>query len=319
MATSAHRGTGVAEPTSRRRPAGLAAAATLGAGLGCVAYGTVIERRWYRVRRLVLAGALRRPGRLTVLHLSDIHLLPGQTHRTELLAALADEDHDLVVVTGDLLGAPAMEDAAVAALAPLTGPDRPGLVVLGSNDLYGPVLKSPFSYFTRPERRTHGVRLDTDRLVAGLAAHGYLTLRNAAARVSTRAGVVAVGGIDDPHLDTTVLPSPTTVFPAARSESGADAEVLRLGLVHAPYTAALDVLVAAGHDVLLAGHTHGGQVRLPGIGALVGNCDLPLDQVRGPSRYGDAWLHVSPGLGHSRYAPFRFACRPEATLLTLVA
>jgi predicted MPP superfamily phosphohydrolase len=93
--------------------------------------------------------------------------------------------------------------------------------------------------------------------------------------------------------------------------------VLNLGLVHAPYLRALDALTTAGHDLLLAGHTHGGQVRIPGFGAVVANCDLPLDQARGESRYRDAWLHVSPGLGHSKYTPFRVACRPEATLLEL--
>ena len=92
-----------------------------------------------------------------------------------------------------------------------------------------------------------------------------------------------------------------------------------LGLVHAPYTAALDLLVAAGADVLLAGHTHGGQVRLPGIGALTANCDLPRDQARGLSRWRNRWLHVTPGLGQSCYAPYRFCCRPEASVLHLSA
>ena len=109
-----------------------------------------------------------------------------------------------------------------------------------------------------------------------------------------------------------MLPDPAALRPRA------DDAVLHLGLVHAPYTAALDLLVDTDHDLLMSGHTHGGQVRFPPIGAVVANCDLPLDQVRGASRYRDRWLHVSPGLGHSRYAPFRFACRPEATVLTLL-
>jgi uncharacterized protein len=281
------------------------------AGAGCVAYGSLIERRWYRLRRVQLPGALRRPGRLTILHVSDLHQLPGQDHRIRFLASLAHLDHDLVVASGDLLGAPDMEDVAAAALAPLTSRSRPGLVVLGSNDLYGPVIKSPFSYFTRPDRRTFGVRLDTDRLVSRLASYGYETLIDRTASVSTAAGTVSVAGLHDPHLPSTVLPAVDAVRPDD------DDAILRLGLVHAPYLAALDLLVAAEHEVLLAGHTHGGQVRLPGVGALVANCDIPLDQARGLSRYRDRWLHVSPGLGHASAAPFRFACRPEATLLEL--
>jgi uncharacterized protein len=282
-----------------------------GSGFACVAYGTFVERRWYRLRRLTIRGVLRRPGTLTILQVADLHLLPGQADRVAFLASLAGLGHDLAVASGDLLGAPHMEEATADALAPLTAEGQPGLAVLGSNDLYAPVRKSPFGYFTHPTRRTFGVPLDTDRLVARLAQHGYETVVDATTTVSTPLGEVAVGGLHDPHVPWTRLPDPEVVAPPIRDA------VLNLGLVHAPYLAALDLLVDAGHDLLLAGHTHGGQVRLPGIGALTANCDLPLDQARGLSTHRGRPLHVSPGLGHSRYAPYRFACRPEATLLEL--
>lgn len=281
------------------------------AGAACVAYGTVIERRWYRLTRLELPGVLRRPGRLTLLHVSDLHLLPGQDHRVRFLASLGDLHHDVVVATGDLLGAPDMEVEAADALAPLTGRGQPGLVVLGSNDRYGPTMKPPWVYLTDPDHRSPGEPLDTDRLVTALGRVGYRTLADATTTVDTPAGRVAVGGLDDPHLEPDAIAPPASVTPQD------DGAVLSLGLVHAPYLAALDALVDAGHDLLLAGHTHGGQVRLPGLGALVANCDLPLSQARGRSAHRGVPLHVSAGLGHSRYAPFRFACRPEATLLEL--
>lgn len=285
-------------------------------GLSCVAYGTLIERRWYRLRHLALPGALRQPartadGRLRILHVSDLHLVPGQDHRVRFLGSLSRLDHDLVVATGDLLGATDAEDVTADALAPLTSGGRPGLVVLGSNDVFAPVPKSPMVYFRAPTRGVHGQRLDTARLETRLARYGYRTLHGEAQVLDLPAGRIGVAGFDDPHLPTTVLPPVGDITPADGDT------VVHLGLVHAPYLAALDVLVQAGHDVLLAGHTHGGQVRLPGLGALVANCDLPLDQARGESRYRGRWLHVSPGLGHNRYAPFRFACRPEATLLEL--
>jgi hypothetical protein len=94
---------------------------------------------------------------------------------------------------------------------------------------------------------------------------------------------------------------------------------LALAVTHAPYLRVLDPMAADGADLIVAGHTHGGQLRVPGYGALVTNCDLDTQRARGLSSHGDSALHVSAGLGTSPYAPFRFACPPEATLLTLVA
>lgn len=292
-------------------------AAVLTAGLGCIAYGTLVERRWYRLRRVQVTGLRSDRGAATtaaplrILHVSDIHLNPPQEHRTRFLARVAEEDVDLVVATGDLIGAAGAENAVGEALAPLTADGTPGLLVLGSNDLFAPVPKNPLRYLTDPDDRVRGQPLDTARMVAGLEAHGWRLLRNEPARVTTAAGPVAVAAIDDPHLQETVLP------PVADIRPDTDGAVLRLGVVHAPYTAALDRLVDAGAELLLAGHTHGGQVRLPGVGALVNNCDLPLSQSRGLSTWRGARLHVSPGLGHGRFAPFRFACRPEATILEI--
>jgi len=288
--------------------AGLVAGAALGAY-------SMFEARWYRLRTLVLPDVLRRPGAtMRVLHVSDVHLAHGQDHRVRFLRSLAELEADLIVITGDLLGDVGIEDDAADAVAGLTGPGRPGLFVLGSNDLYGPLIKSPHRYFSQHRRAIHGDPLEFDRLTERLAGHGYTTVRNEAVAIETRAGDVAVGGIDDPHLEVTVIPEPDVLTPDA---AGLGDAILNLGLVHAPYLAALDALTSAGHDLLLAGHTHGGQVRIPGVGALVANCDLPLDQARGESRYRDRWLHVSPGIGHSKYTPFRVGCRPEATLLEL--
>ena len=106
----------------------------------------------------------------------------------------------------------------------------------------------------------------------------------------------------------------------------ADADV-RLGVAHAPYLRVLDQFAADGYDAILAGHTHGGQVCLPGVGALTTNCDLEPARAKGLHRHpadsrpgdpGSSWLHVSAGIGTSPYARIRVACRPEATLLTLV-
>jgi len=76
-------------------------------------------------------------------------------------------------------------------------------------------------------------------------------------------------------------------------------------------------LAALGYNLMVFGHTHGGQVRMPFVGALVTNSHVPRRMASGLVRLGDAYAHISPGLGTSKYAPFRFLCRPEATLLEL--
>ena len=95
---------------------------------------------------------------------------------------------------------------------------------------------------------------------------------------------------------------------------------LKLGLTHSPEPRVLDAFAGDGYDLVLAGHTHGGQLRLPGYGAIVTNCGLDRSRARGASRWGSHMrLHVSAGLGTSPFAPARFCCPPEASLLTLVA
>jgi uncharacterized protein len=276
------------------------------AGAACVAYGVLIERHWYRLRHETVPAL--KPGQppCTVLHLSDFHLLANDTRRQRFLAELAEVPADLVVVTGDILGEPSALDAALKSLSRFH-PSFGSVAVLGSNDYYAPQPKNYLSYFRRRRRR----RLPRghnpwQELVEGLEGMGWLVLGNRRGRL----GDLELAGMSDPHirLDDLTVPVP----------ADGHASRLRIGVVHSPYQRSLNAFERSGYQLVLAGHTHGGQVRLPGVGALVTNCDLPREQVRGLSRWGSSWLHVSAGLGTSKYAPFRFACRPEATLLTLV-
>jgi uncharacterized protein len=290
------------------RAAGLVGGAVAAAGVACVAYGVLVERDWYRLRRETVPAL--EPGRppLTVLHLSDLHLTLADGRRVEFLRRLAEEPADLVVLTGDMLGEPESLDPVLDALDRF----RPALgacAVLGSNDYFAPKFHNWLGYFRGPSsrrRRPVTRRNPWRELVAGLEDLGWVVLSNRRGRV----GDVELAGMDDPHIR---RDDPWVAVPP-----GGDPARLRVGVVHSPYRRALDAFERNGYPLLLAGHTHGGQVRLPGVGALVTNCDLPRTRVRGLSRWGDSWLHVSAGLGTSKYAPFRFACRPEASLLTVV-
>jgi uncharacterized protein len=285
----------------------LLAGAVAAAGVACVGYGVLVERDWYRLRRQRVEAL--EPGQppLTVLHLSDLHLTAADRRRMAFLERLAGEPVDLVVLTGDMLGEP----DALGPVLDVLGRFRPRLgavAVLGSNDYWAPRFRNPLSYFLGPSsrRRRSSGRNPWRELIEGLRARGWTVLSNDRGRLDD----IELAGMDDPHIR---RDDPAVAVPPNGQVR------LRLGVVHSPYRRALDAFAGNGYDLVLAGHTHGGQVRLPGVGALVTNCDLPREQVRGLSRWGSSWLHVSAGLGTSKYAPFRFACRPEASLLTVVS
>lgn len=280
--------------------------------VGGLAWG-LVERRWFVLRHATVP-VLRDAGTppLRVLHLSDLHLSPDDRRMAAFVRRALVHGPDLIVVTGDILGHPDAIDDAVELLASIGG-DRPAVAVLGSNDQHGPTLRNPLRYLWGPSRRHPGVRLDTERMVVGLKEAGWQVLRNERVTIPTAAGDLDVVGLDDPHIG---ADSPEQVDWTPRAEP----YPLRLGVVHSPYVNVLRQFSDNAIDLTLAGHTHGGQVRVPGFGALVDNCDLPLRMARGASRFDEhMWLHVSAGLGTSRYAPVRFACRPEASILDLVA
>jgi predicted MPP superfamily phosphohydrolase len=252
---------------------------------------------------------------IKVLHLSDIHMMPRQKKKQGWLRSLAALEPDLVVNTGDNLSHP---DSVAVVLETLENHLQvPGVFVLGSNDYWGPVLKSPLRYFLPLDRLNldAGPALPWRELRDGFVAAGWVDLTNTRAEVKVGNRVIAFAGVDDPHLRYDSLASV-----AGRADPLAD---LRIGVTHAPYLRVLDAYTRDGYDLVFAGHTHGGQVRVPGYGALVTNCDLEPARSRGLSRHslGDrtSWLHVSAGCGTSPYAPYRFACYPEASLVTLKA
>jgi len=274
------------------------------AGLVCVAYGVLVERRWFRLvrRRLDILPA-EAPRRITLLHLSDLHLVRGDRAEARFLARLPRAD--LTVITGDLLGEPdAVEDVA-RALRPIRG--RLGSwFVLGSNDHFVPRPLNYLAYFRRRRRARRGVRGRAPELVARLEADGWRHLGNVRFQADLDGFPVEVVGLDDAHIGRHDL----------RVAARGAPDRLGIALTHSPDAA--PELAALGWDLIVAGHTHGGQVRLPLVGALVTNSHLPRRLASGLFRLGPSVVHVSPGLGTSRYAPFRFLCRPEATLLELV-
>lgn len=287
----------------RTRTAVGAAALVGAAGLAYARW----EATSYRLRRLDVAMLPPDHDPLRVLHLSDLHMTPARHRLCDWVGQLAELRPDLVIVTGDIISDHDAVPLIMEALQPLF--DTPGAFVLGSNDYYAPTAINPLKYFKGPSD------LDPDReqlpwpeLVQGLASAGWAHLGNARATVHTSVGNIALRGVDDPHIDRddyAMVAGPV--------------DGVTFGVAHAPYRRVLEAMSTDGVDLILAGHTHGGQVRFPGVGALVTNCDLDRARARGLSSFGTSRLHVSAGLGTNPYAPIRFACPPEATLLTLTA
>jgi uncharacterized protein len=306
---------------TRRKGAGVGVAlgAAAGSAVGGLAYAWW-EARWFTVRHVTVP--VLEPGApdLRVLHLTDFHLTPYQHRKRDFIASLAELEPDLVVNTGDNLAHVDAVEPLLESLGALT--ERPGVFVLGSNDYFSPVPKNPARYLMPDDGRrvTYTPQLPWRDLVERFTRVGWVGLGNRRATIEVGGLRLAFAGVDDPHLHYDDLH-------AIDGPADADAD-LRLGVTHAPYLRVLDRFAAGGYDLVLAGHTHGGQLRLPGVGALVSNCDLDPARARGlhrhPRRSADgaprsSWLHVSAGVGTSPYAAVRFCCRPEVTVLTLTS
>lgn len=307
--------------TSTTRAAATALGLIAAAGAGAVAYGTFVERKQYTLRTATIEVLPPGADDIRVLHLSDLHMAPWQADKQEWIRGLVRLHPHLIVNTGDNLG---HRDGLVgirSALDVFAG--VPGVYVNGSNDYFGPVFKNPMRYFMGPSKHTGKVeQLDTAALESYFDSLGWKNLNNRAATTEVNGTIVDFFGVDDPHRHFDRLDR----IPGALDELREDDDRgprLVVGVAHAPYQYVLNSFVTHGAEVIFAGHTHGGQVCIPGYGAVVTNCDIPRSQVKGLSlwRHGfhSAFLNISAGLGTSIYAPFRFACKPEATLLTLRA
>ncbi|MGX2996378.1 metallophosphoesterase [Streptomyces sp. JNUCC 64] len=301
-------------------PLGIAAAGAAG-----LLYSAGFEARSYRLRRVTVPVLPRGMSPLRVLQVSDIHMVSGQRKKQRWLRSLAGLRPDFVINTGDNLSDPEGVPEVLDALGPLM--EFPGAYVFGSNDYYGPKLRNPARYLIEKTRGKHGLNGNPpavgvihnpwEGLRDAFDTAGWLNLTNTRGTLKLPIGQgveIGLTGLDDPHIkrdryaEVAGGPDPSADF--------------SMGVVHAPYLRTLDAFTEEGYPLVLAGHTHGGQLCVPFHGALVTNCDLDTDRVKGLSTHTaggrTAHLHVSAGCGTNRYTPVRFACPPEVSLLTLV-
>ncbi|WP_087129570.1 metallophosphoesterase [Microbacterium esteraromaticum] len=287
-------------------------------GVASAVWGIGIERYLFTVRKVTAAALAPGSAPIRVLHVSDAHMAPWQHRKQNWLASLAELEPDLIVNTGDNLGHRDGFTGIRRAFTPLAG--IPGVYVHGSNDVQAPAPRNPLKYFTGPSKHHHEPELlDTDAMDSFFTDElGWAALNNSAARLDVAGNSIDFFGVDDAHRDWDEFDK---LPPAIDALGAAPMQSTRIGVTHAPYQRVLNGFIDLGADAIFGGHTHGGQVCLPGYGTLVANCDIPLKQAKGLSTWSHRGrtvpLNVSAGCGHSIYAPVRFACRPEATLLTL--
>lgn len=292
----------------------LTRAVGVAAAVGATGFGWgLLEAQLFCVRRF--QTPLLPPGAepIRVLHLSDIHLLPRQHRKLAWLRSLAELKPDLIVNTGDNI-------SSASALAPLRDTfaafgATPGVFVFGSNDYREPKFRIPVRYLRGSTQHAESCSprtLPWRELGADFEKLGWLDLNHHRGRIEIKGSSLEFRGTDDAHLeldDYSIVAGPP------------EEATLNIGVTHAPYLRLLDAMTADRMDLILAGHTHGGQVCIPGKGAIVTNCDIDPARAKGLSSHTfdghTAALEVSAGCGSSPFAPYRFACRPEATLLTL--
>lgn len=275
------------------------------AGAAAFAYG-LYEPYRYHLRTADVSVAWEGPP-LEVLHLSDTHLAPGDRKLQTFLRSLPERlrrTPDLVLATGDMIEGDEAIDPLIEALAGVDG--RLGrFYVLGSHDYYVSSGPAYTKYFSGNKTMRAAAPTNSARLEQRLQDKGWVSLANRTEIVADDGRTIRLSGVDDPYLNRHT----TDHIERRRGEN------LAIALAHAPDVVSEWAL--NGFDLVLAGHTHGGQVRIPGVGAVVTNCSLPAGLAVGLHPIGRTWLHVSPGLGTGRYAPIRFLTRPEATLLRL--
>jgi uncharacterized protein len=303
---------------------GLAAIALSGAAVA--AESLWLEPRRLQQRRLTVpfAGLPPEWDGLTILHLSDFHYVPRdrwlRARLTDLAAHTAADPPDLIALTGDFVEW--NEDAA--AIAPLLGalPARLGrFAVLGNHD-YGNAVDPPdrerhslvnafselvgrplIQYQERPARPNGNC---VGGIIRALECAGITVLRNQAVPLADRLPPFWIGGVDEPHQHRA---DPAAVF------AGIPPGDPVLLLAHSPDV--LECPLPRSPGLTLAGHTHGGQVRLPFLPPLVTHTRVPLPAYRGLIATANGPMYISSGMGAS--VPLRCRCPPEVTRLVLRA
>jgi len=285
------------------------------------AWMAVAEPRLFRVWRVVVPRRTRRsPGcpsvlaqrlpPLTILHISDTHFGAGNGAKLRFLRRVAQEPYDLAALTGDLIDTPKGLRECME-LAEMLRPRLGCFAVLGGHDYFRNVhLRHRYLALRTgapPEnaRRPNPVQ----QLREGLARRGVNVLEDENRLIRCPGGEeLAIVGLRDAFV---FRPDYEAAW------RGVPPGTPTIVLAHSPDV--LEEVVRRGADLAFFGHTHGGQVRLPVLGAIVTRSAIGRRRARGVFQEGGTVFCLNNGVGAGRATGFRLLCRPEVTLMRLAS
>ena len=263
-----------------------------------------IEPHWPHLRRISVRIQKSLPGPLTILHLSDLHFTKNHFHLNRFFNRLAKLEPDLVLVTGDFMDSTEGIPFCIANLRKLK-PRKGIYAVFGNHDYRSyPPLGVWRHLFTNQDSFTWRPESELTQLKEALAQVGVKVLFNQSVTLPLAKGSeLVLVGLDDPVSGRSDID---------RAFSGIRNGALRIAMTHSPMT--FPSLSEHGVDLAFAGHTHGGQIRIPGMGPLAVLRSRVSPIIDSTSEYGFHGI-VSRGMGAQPIVRMRLFCRPEAVLI----
>jgi predicted MPP superfamily phosphohydrolase len=268
-------------------------------------YSVLIEPRLLRIRRFKIQLKKPLPRPITILHLSDIHFCGRQKYKERWFRKLRLLSPDLIFITGDIID----NDGGIEQAADLLGalPAKFGkFAILGNHDYFDYHIWDNLKYHLfkiKWPQHPNNVELFKKKL-----EEKKITVLVNQSHAFTAEGVrFVVGGTDDPV---------TQQVDFEKTLKETNAQSINLVMTHL-----LDSILMLSFpnpiDAVFAGHTHGGQVRLPGLGPVVCETEFPKKYIEGLHEHHGTPVCVSQGMGASRTQVFRLFCPPEAVWIEL--
>lgn len=281
---------------------------------------------------------------LTFLHLSDFHLRKNSKGKKlfKFVRSLNKLNVDFILITGDLTENDKNIEYLISMLSPLKA-KYGKYAVFGVHDHYNKALVEFIRNMFKKKKR-YKRENDVTYMAKRLKDIGIEVLRNESRRINIGSydiGDIEIIGLDDPiinkidivkafshidHINSLKLLKKSDYKNAYKSIFKLKEEKihkinnrgkLRIILMHTPDTNSIINLARKEVDIIFGGHTHGGQVRLPLVGAVVSGCKIKTKFASGLFYFRNFVLYVTRGLGESRYSQFRFYCQPEASLVKI--